>query len=119
MSSFEKLKAFGNDCYKRKDHSEALQYYDRALRIHSSADESEIEINKRHAIIHLNKAAVFLELKRFYEAYKEAKAAIETEGAVINVEKALYRLDMKLNSTVSKSKNYIYGLTSGIILPIS
>ena len=110
MLSFEKLKTFGNDCYQRKDHSEALQYYDRALRIHSSADESEIEINKRHAIIHLNKAAVFLELKRFYEAYKEAKTAIETDGAVINVEKALYRLDMKISSTASKNYNYIYGL---------
>ena len=94
--SFEKLNAFGNDCYQRWEHSEALQYYDRSLRIRSSADESEIEINKRHAIIHFNKAAVFLELNRFYEAYKEAKIVIEAGGGEIGEEKALYRLRFKI-----------------------
>ena len=55
--------------------------------------ESEMEINNRNAIIHLNKAAVLLELSRFHEAYNEAESAIKMSlnGAVINEEKALYR----------------------------
>ena len=55
--------------------------------------ESEMEINNRNAIIHLNKAAVLLELSRFHEAYKEAESAIKMSlnGAVINEEKALYK----------------------------
>ena len=75
-----------------------MKYYDRAFRICPTTSEKAIDINKRRAIIHLNKAAVFLELKRFYEAYTEAKTAIETEGAVIDAEKALYRLNMQLNA---------------------
>lgn len=73
-----------------------MRYYDRALRICPSADESETDINKRHAIIHFNKAAVFLELNRFYEAYKEAKIVIEAGGGEIGEEKALYRLRFKI-----------------------
>ena len=75
-----------------------MKYYDRAFRICPATSEKAIDINKRRAIIHRNKAAVFLELKRFYAAYTEAKTAIETKGAVIDVEKALYRLNMQLNA---------------------
>ena len=74
-----------------------MRCYDRALRILSVADEGEIKINKRNAAIHLNKARVFVELKRFYEAYNEAKAAIEimtevTDGGENGIlEMAYYR----------------------------
>ena len=84
---FTQLKAKGNDCYRRKDHEGALKFYDRALRL----PKGELESAQHEAVIHLNKAAVLLELQRFSDAELEAQKAKELGGGEINEEKIYYR----------------------------
>ena len=87
---FSQLKAKGNDCYRRKDHEGALKFYDRALRL-PKGELSEAESAQHEAVIHLNKAAVLLELQRFTAAEIEAQKAKELGGGEINEEKIYYR----------------------------
>lgn len=73
-----------------------MQFYDRALRVCSAIKQRETNESlssklQQLATIHLNKAAVYLDLKRFHEAYTEAEAALGIKEAVIDEEKALYR----------------------------
>uniref|UniRef100_A0A914DGZ3 Tetratricopeptide repeat protein n=1 Tax=Acrobeloides nanus TaxID=290746 RepID=A0A914DGZ3_9BILA len=76
--SFEELKLQGNECYKKGNYEEALKYYSRALKYQPTSP-----------IIHLNCAATFLALERYYEAYQAAKSALDN-GA--DLQKALFRL---------------------------
>ena len=87
---FSQLKAKGNDCYRRKDHEGALKLYDRALHL-PKGELSESEATQHEAVIHLNKAAVLLELERFADAEIEAQKAKELGDGEINEEKIYYR----------------------------
>ena len=83
---FNSLKANGNDCYRQKDFDGALKFYDRALLLpKGELNESE------SAVIHLNKAAVLLELERFADAEIEAQKAKEIGSSKINEQKMYYR----------------------------
>ena len=88
---FNSLKLNGDDCYRRKDFEKALKFYDRALRLPKS-DLTEPEYAQHEAAIHLDKAAVLLELERFVDAEIEAQKAKEIGSSEINEEKIYYRL---------------------------
>jgi tetratricopeptide (TPR) repeat protein len=84
--SFDECKAQANQCYSRGQFDKALEFYDFAL-----------SIKPDDVLIHLNKAAAFLRLDRFFEAHQSAQAALADETSVVTTDrplkfKALFRL---------------------------
>uniref|UniRef100_A0A915E796 SET domain-containing protein n=1 Tax=Ditylenchus dipsaci TaxID=166011 RepID=A0A915E796_9BILA len=76
--SHEQLRLEGNHLYGKKQYSAALRCYDLALQLHPTA-----------LIIHLNRAAVLLEMHEYYRAYQAALIAYDNH---ISEKKALFRL---------------------------
>ena len=76
-ASFEYNKSKGNEYFKMKDYEKSVKLYNRALKAEDNP------------IIYLNRSAAYLQLNKYFEAYKDAKKAYEMNA---NIEKALYRL---------------------------
>lgn len=79
MSDIE-YKELGNQAFKEKKFTEAIEFYSKALNITNDKSTKEA--------LHSNKAAVYIKMGEFKEALAEANAALEINSAN---PKALYR----------------------------
>jgi tetratricopeptide (TPR) repeat protein len=75
-SSFDSLKAKGNDMFKQKRYERALEFYSKALNI------------EQNSVLHLNKSACLLKLERHQEAFDHACKSY----SLAESDKALYRM---------------------------
>lgn len=66
----EKLKIYGNECFRKEMFKDALNYYGQALAVMKKE-------NLEKYLIHANRALTFLKLKQFKEAVGEASIVLE------------------------------------------
>eukprot|EP01080_Neovahlkampfia_damariscottae_P011920 gene11920-5325_t len=88
-------KTKGNESYKKKDYQKALEFYDRSLQI------------KKDVNVYNNKAAVYIQLKKYKEAEFECTNAIflDSENGKAYLRRANARLEQRKASTaLSDSK---------------
>lgn len=88
--SVDELKVKGNSCNDNGEYEQALNFYDRAIRLIGNCDSplTAAELS----IIRLDKAQVLLKLERFSDAYEEVKVALA--NGVSNETKAHYRFSL-------------------------
>ena len=88
--SVDELKVKGNSCNDKGEYEQALNFYDRAIRLNGNCDSP---LNAAElSIIRLDKAQVLLKLERFSDAYEEAKVALA--NGVSNEAMAHYRFSL-------------------------
>jgi hypothetical protein len=76
--TFEECKAAANKYFGQGQLEKALQFYDLAHRL-----------KPNDPVIHLNKAAAFLRLGRFFDAYEATQSALADDQSIVNLDEGL------------------------------
>lgn len=76
LSSINELKEKGNTAKGNKSFEEALNQYNRALKL----SENGLNLGRERAILHTNKCAVLTEMNSLQDALESAERAIENDS---------------------------------------
>ncbi|KAJ8534504.1 hypothetical protein K7X08_016232 [Anisodus acutangulus] len=94
----EELKRIGNENYKKGNFVEALSLYDKA-----------IAISPGNAVLHSNRAAALIGLKRLGEAVRECEEAIRLDPSYVRAHQRLGSLLLRLGQ-VENTRSHFFSL---------